>query len=108
MAITTIYGASDDLIELEGQLNEEFNPSYQRKTPSLLAFSDGTLLEMWYDNDGIWRIKQLIAGISAYTHEAGSIADDTPDKVTLMGDLRWCVLGERGPSNPIFGNVRKT
>ena len=97
---TTIYGCSDDLIELEGQLHEELNP--RGDEPSLLAFSDGTLLQMWYDEDGIWRIKRLMAGSCEYKHEDGSIELDTVDKVTLTGDLKWCVLGERGQYNPVL------
>lgn len=97
---TVIYGASDDLIELEGQIAEELNPNAEE--PALLAFSDGTLLEVVYDDDGIWRIKRIAEGACVYHHEDGSVDEDTPDKVTLTGELRWCVLGERGQYNPVL------
>jgi hypothetical protein len=101
VAETVIYGASDDLIEIEGQLSEELNP--RSDEPSLLAFSDGTLLEVEYDRDGIWRIKVLAKGTCDFVHVAGSVEDDTPDRMTMKGDLRWCVIGERGQYNPVWG-----
>lgn len=38
---TKLYGASDDLIELDGDLSEEINPTDDDWTP--LTFSDGTM-----------------------------------------------------------------
>lgn len=56
MAIT-LYGASDDCIEIEGDVNEEWS-AYGSKDGDLIAFSDGTLLRIRYtdEGDGIWRI----------------------------------------------------
>lgn len=102
---TMITGASDDLIELEGQLHEELNPPSDE--PSLLAFSDGTLLEIEYDKDGIWRIRQLAKGACEFSLTPGSVDDDTFDVATLKGDLRWCVLGERGQYNPVYAAKKK-
>jgi len=104
MAETVIYGASDDLLELEGQLSEELNPSSDEK--NLLALSDGTLLEIWYDDDGIWRIRSLAKGACQQNFLQGSVEDDTPDKLTLTGDLRWAVLGQRGQYNPVWASKR--
>ncbi|MFA7308094.1 MAG: hypothetical protein WC026_15640 [Hyphomicrobium sp.] len=97
---TVIYGASDDLLEIEGLLSEEMNPSNDE--PNVLGFSDGTLLQIEYDDDGIWRIKMLRAGDCEYFHEQGSVEQDTPDKVTLVGDLQWAVLATRGQYNPVM------
>lgn len=102
---TTITGASDDLIELEGQLHEELNP--RGDEPSLLAFSDGTILEVEYDKDGIWRVRQIAKGACEFALKAGSVEDDTPDVATLTGELRWCVMGQRGQYNPIWGKKAK-
>jgi hypothetical protein len=104
MSETLIYGASDDLLEIEGQLSEELNPSSDEK--NLLALSDGTLLEIWYDEDGIWRIRTLVKGACEQRFEQGSVADDEPDKLTLIGDLRWCMLGERGQFNPVMARAK--
>lgn len=105
-AATTITGASDDLIELDGQIREEFN-YYTRNEEggALLAFSDGTLLSIKYDNDGIWRIARLAAGKCEYAHQSGDVVEDTFDVVTLTGDLAWCVLADRGQYNPAFATT---
>ncbi len=43
---TEVFGHSDDLIELEGDLSEEFIGG---EKPCLLIFSDGTVLTIKYD-----------------------------------------------------------
>ena len=101
MNVTKITGASDDLIELKGQITEEF--SHNSYEVAILAFSDGTLLEVTYDNDGIWRIKQLAAGSCSFSLKPGIVADDTFDEATLTGDLKWCVHAIRGQYNPAWG-----
>ena len=55
-ASTTIYGASDDLVELEGAIEEEFS-AYDRH--HRLIFDNGAVLIARYDRDGdgIWRIE---------------------------------------------------
>lgn len=59
----TVYGSSDDLIEVEGDISEEFNPPFNEDdTPSLLAFSDGTVLSVDFGNEGIWRIEHVTEG----------------------------------------------
>jgi len=101
-ATTKIYGSSDDLIELEGLITEEFNHSpgwsTQDQQDAILAFSDGTLLQMHYD--GLWRITRVVAGSCGYSHTPGSEADDTNDVVVLTGDLKWCVKSERNEYSP--------
>lgn len=49
-----IYGASDDLIEIEGHESEEFYANYDEPTYVTLG---ETKLEVVYDSDGIWRIR---------------------------------------------------
>lgn len=105
MTETAIYGASDDLIEIEGVISEEFN--HYDESPALLAFSDGTLLEIEYDDDGIWRIRPLATGSCKFEHRGGSAIYDRPDVAVLTGDLKWCVYAKRqGQINPAF--VRKS
>ncbi len=98
MSATTITGASDDLIEIDGQIVEEF--PHAEETAALLAFSDGTLLQVEYDKDGIWRVKRLAAGECELTHSPGSVDLDTNDVAILTGDLRWCVYAVKGQYNP--------
>lgn len=86
MANIIIYGASDDLIEIEGSVREEFSPSYG--DPILVAVSDGTLLRVSYD--GMWTIRRLIAGSADYEHVEASYEDENySDRVALTGDIKW-------------------
>lgn len=89
----TIYGASDDLIEVEGQVREEF--SYDDDQDNLLAFSDGTVLRVHYDRDGVWRITQVEYGASEFQKEEAPTKDEDnySDRVTLTGNLTWCLYG---------------
>lgn len=92
-----IYGSGDDLIEIESTnfRAEEFNVILNNSSSSvLLAVSDGTVLRVRYDEDGIWRFYPVVKGSSSLTINLG--VDDRlhSDRVTLTGDdLRWVVLG---------------
>lgn len=89
-----IYGGSDDLIEIEGDLTEEFNIGAGDQQPKLLAFSDGTLLRIVYGDEGIWRITPLVRGSAVYTKEfeATDADGEYSDVVTLDGDIQWVAL----------------
>lgn len=89
-----VFGASDDLIELEGSIREEFSPS-DADEPTYLAFSDGTVLSVLYAKDGCWRVNRVAIGTAQY-EKVEAKGDDSPDysdRATLTGDLRWVVLG---------------
>ena len=88
----TITGASDDLIEIDGDIQEEFN-SWD-DSPTLIAVSDGTLLRVVYDRDGIWRFTPLVYGTAKYFKVDGSAERDTNDVVTLEGEIKWVVYGK--------------
>ena len=80
-----VYGYSDDLIEVEGAVREEFDASGDG--PYYLAFSDGTMLSVKYDRDGMWRIHQIHHGGAAYEKQEGTNPDDDySDVVTLTAD----------------------
>ena len=94
-----IYGASDDLIEVEGDISEEF-PYYDE--PALLAFSDGTILRVRYDDLGIWRITPLFKGRARSTYiicNPDPFDDsDYSDQVHLFDEeldepIRWVLHG---------------
>jgi hypothetical protein len=100
-----VYGASDDLVEVEGDVREEFNPKHDDK-PSYLAVSDGTVLRITYD--GQWHISRVAEGAAEYAHDAATAEDGDPredgspcysDRVTLTGagdlPLAWVVFGDR-------------
>jgi len=62
-----IYGASDDLIELRGDVEEEFNVYLADDKPGYLALSTGDLLRVEYSTDGVWEFR-MAAGIATPEH----------------------------------------
>lgn len=94
--MTKITGASDDLIEIEGELSEEFN-AYDC-TDALLSVSDGTLLQVDYDDDGIWRFKIRFKGTCYSHHVSGSVEDDTNDEVHFNKGLKWIMFSSEPQS----------
>lgn len=93
MATVEISGSSDDLIEVEGDILEEFSACDEAK---YLAFSDGTVLKIEYTNGGLWRIVRFREGTSKYEKyfEATDPDDDYSDRVRLEGDIAWVVCGD--------------
>lgn len=94
-----IYGASDDLIEIESTAfgDEEFNVYLDSASESvILAVSDGTLLRVRYDEDGIWRFNAILVGSANVNIQHGVDDNKHSDIITLTGDdLRWVVLGSQ-------------
>ena len=92
---TAVTGASDDLIVLTGELYEEFSCySCADGTDGLMAFSDGTLLEVKYDENGLWRFKPIYKGTLYKLKIEGSISEDKNDEVYFKQGLQWCVFSE--------------
>jgi hypothetical protein len=90
---TTVYGASDDLIELDGDIYEEF--SYRDdENGDLLGFSDGTLLRIRHDAEGIWRITPVSQGPAFQGVQQAPADDDRnyTDRATL-GEVAWVLHG---------------
>ena len=95
--MVTIYGSSDDLIEIEGDIVEEFDCTDGEER--FLAFSDGTVLSVEYTNGGIWRINRVKNGGASYSKvEATDPDDEYSDKVTLgapsLQNFYWVVCGK--------------
>jgi hypothetical protein len=90
----TITGASDDLIEIDGDIYEEFPCSNPTIDGKYLAFSDGTILQILI-LDGVWRIHLVHAGAATLTITPAPANDDDnySDVATLDGDVSWVVLG---------------
>jgi hypothetical protein len=91
-----ITGSSDDLIEIDGDLSEEFySPDGGRSEGDLLACSDGTVLRISYTQDGIWRITPVVQGSAILTIEQAPEDDEDhyTDTATLDGPVRWVVCG---------------
>lgn len=95
--IVTVYGSSDDLIEVEGDITEEYGHySPDESEAVLLAFSDGTVLRVIYGDNGVWRITPECRGSAEYCKDEAPADDEDnySDRVTLKGDVRWVVFGK--------------
>ena len=92
-----IYGASDDLIEIEGDITEEFSFYDNGYSDTVLAFSDGTVVRVTYDHDGIWRFVPLASGTASLIHTFGIDDREHSDVVELIDaeadQIEWVVLG---------------
>lgn len=92
---TIITGASDDLIEIDGDLSEEFDANDCED--GTMALSDGTLLGVEYDEDGIWRFRVIVKG-SLYDHKVEGCVnegdDGTNDEVHFNQGLLWAVFAK--------------
>lgn len=87
-----IYGASDDLIEVEGDIDEEFNS--MADDGALLAFSNGALLRVRYTDTGVWRIQPVAgADLISVAQCAEDDEDNYTDVATVNGDIEWVVFG---------------
>lgn len=86
---TKLTGASDDLIELDGELKEEF--SHYDCSKGYIAFSDGTLLSVNYNNEGIWRFSIVTKGDLYMGKEEGNVDEDTNDVIYFKEGLKWAI-----------------
>ena len=90
MSEVRISGASDDLIEIGGDIIEEFSPADTDEF--FIVASDGTALSGVYD--GTWRFTLHTRG-SAEMEKREAPADDDDDYsdvITLRGDIAWVAL----------------
>lgn len=93
----TIYGASDDLIEIEGDWNEEFSLYIDGNDDDhFLACSDGTMIKITYEDGGKWRFQCLNKGSAfkeIFNCQLGEL-EGYSDKVIFDGKLVWVALCE--------------
>lgn len=62
---TKVYGQSDDLLEIDGDVLGEvgcYGSGDADEPNAAVIFSDGTITEWTYDKDGVWRCKVLAKG----------------------------------------------
>lgn len=93
-----IYGSSDDLIEIEGDIREELYVATDR---GFIALSDGTLLT--YDYDGDWHFNHEVAGPNHHLVEGPTsviISPPTGDEYSHIveifteDDILWITTGQ--------------
>jgi hypothetical protein len=88
-----IYGQSDDLVIINGDLEEEY-ACYNE--PCYIIFSDGTLVKAEYKN-GQWTIQtEKIGKNTEVDYEpANDFEENYSDILTLNGDINWCIIDLR-------------
>lgn len=85
----TVYGASDDLIEITGDITEEWS-AYD---PVYLTMSNGSVWRIAYNDFGIWRITPVIVPTTCRydlvicTSDDGD-DDNYSDRLTVEG-VTW-------------------
>jgi len=89
----TIYGYSDDLIAVEGDISEEFEAS--GRLPDTITCSNGATMEIFHDYAGVWRIS-LLSGADLVTIDRAPDQDDDnySDRATVAGDIKWIRVGK--------------
>ena len=95
----TLYGASDDLIEVEGAVSEEFSHLDEEETVRV-AFVGGAVLTIEYSNAGVWRITEAVTveGSPVEIVKAPEGDDDNySDRATVTipdGVRPWVLVGK--------------
>jgi hypothetical protein len=93
LGMLKVTGSSDDIVEFEGDLSDELYPG--NNDENYLAFSDGTVLFVEYDDDGIWRFKTIYKGSLFDKKEEGSRTNDENDTVYFLDGIKWVLLGNQ-------------
>jgi hypothetical protein len=93
---TIIYGASDDLIECEGEFTDEW---YANESGNHVTASDGTVLHIIYGKAGIWRIAVIKAGplfarLDAMPADADGDGDRYTDVAYFAAGLESITVGK--------------
>jgi len=92
-----VHGASDDLIVVSGDVNEEFYSlilNDEGEDGGLLAFSNGTVVQISYGSSGVWRIHS-VRGDSHVVQCPEGDEENYSDVAEIPGDISWVVLGSK-------------
>lgn len=85
-----IYGTSDDLIEIEGQMEDEIN-IYDCGLK--IEFTDGTIVQFDYSSDGIWECVAINKGDKFdYIEEHDPMDEDNYSDILYMKDSEECLI----------------
>jgi hypothetical protein len=96
-----LRGHSDDILYIAGALDEELYPSREAQNSQgtdeadVLAFSDGSLLRVRYDGDGVWRLTFALFGPGTIVTKTDGTMDSGSDEVILKAKapFQWAILG---------------
>ncbi len=100
MVTIKIYGASDDLVEVEGQVpgcNEYGSYSH----PLYIELSTGDVFKVEYTDAGVWEVRpeELTGKLTQRFEPHGDGGDPEPytDTVTVSGPIEWVEAWENYP-----------
>lgn len=97
--VTRIYGASDDLIEIDGQIYDEIDAYSPRPKEFEIKTSNGTLATIMYN--GKWVITpiengtdfiKIVKSVGDDSRHTEEHTDDVPsysDVLLLSGEVKW-------------------
>jgi hypothetical protein len=90
---TVVHGHSDDLIEVEGDISEEFTV-FAGDQDNFLGFDNGVILRVVYTDQGVWRITPVAGADKVIVaHAPEGDESDYSDVAVLAGDVAWVVHG---------------
>jgi hypothetical protein len=92
----TIQGYSDDIVSVEGDLNEEFSALRYDDTEGFLGLSDGTSIKYRYD--GIWRFTILNHGVNSIVNliQCSEDNEDVYSDLVVIeskSNIKWIIHG---------------
>ncbi len=93
-----VYGHSDDCIEVEGDIEDEFNYNYSEDDPTakFLSFSDGTVIKVTYGLDGAdWQLSIFAKNPESSVTHTPPIGNSYTDVVGIDADIKWVVIGDQ-------------
>lgn len=102
--LTKVYGASDDLIEIEGEIYEEHDEyDFNGKVEA----SDGTIANLKYDENGQWKFTIKKEG-DKFLELIGAVGDDAEhtsenavgctsysDVLVFKEGIEWIKIGKK-------------
>ena len=102
---TKIYGSSDDLVEVDGEIYNEYGNYFLASSGILLRASDGTRAEIKYDDNGEWKVKMIERGTlfekviksvgenTEHTDEDAQGYSSYSDVIVFREGLQWVEVG---------------
>lgn len=95
MAHIEVFGCSDDLIEVDGDIRDEFG-RYAIGKWSFVVFDEGTVLRVGYavDGTGNWRVERIREGEAQFNRVPAEMRQvEDPDEYSDVGVLDGDVRG---------------
>lgn len=104
MPKVTVAGASDDMIEIGGDVEDEFYCYADDGRQGRLTFSDGTALHVYRDANSVWRIDQTGFGSATVIIDGAQDEPGDPaygrDFAIVDGPFSWIEVASDGSQGP--------